>query len=163
MKDRSLLPALDAPAISLGREQRRQFARPLGLRREDFEQINENGFGDRYNGISHSSSYFDGSFFVGTSRCNLQMIAVNNPPTTRIYPVKCPDNVYDLDFNGRAVRDFLVAEVKDLLSNHLLGDEALCAVGDQVLVVEVRALGQELSQLIEHAVEPVVATRRDRH
>lgn len=25
------------------------------------------------------------------------MIAVNNPPSTRVWPVKCPKNVYDLE------------------------------------------------------------------
>ncbi|NES94071.1 MAG: class I SAM-dependent methyltransferase [Desertifilum sp. SIO1I2] len=68
-----------------------------GLRRENFTRISKNGFGDRYNGISHSMSYFQGKVYVGTSRCNLQMIAVNNPPSTAVWPVKCPENVYQLD------------------------------------------------------------------
>lgn len=84
-------------AVAPAPQRCRQSAALDGLRRQDFIKINENGFGDRYNGIAHSSCYFEGRFLVGTSRCNLQMIAVNNPPSTRIYPVRCPRNVYDLD------------------------------------------------------------------
>lgn len=61
-----------------------------GLRRENFTRISKNGFGDRYNGISHSMSYFQGKVYVGTSRCNLQMIAVNNPPFHRRLARKMP-------------------------------------------------------------------------
>uniref|UniRef100_A0ACD5GRV6 Uncharacterized protein n=1 Tax=Desertifilum tharense IPPAS B-1220 TaxID=1781255 RepID=A0ACD5GRV6_9CYAN len=68
-----------------------------GLRRENFTRISKNGFGDRYNGISHSMSYFQGKLYVGTSRCNLQMIAVNNPLPPPSGTVKCPENVYQLD------------------------------------------------------------------
>lgn len=79
------------------RQNRNRFASSPGLKRENFTRIAENGFGDRYNGISHSMSYFQGKIYVGTSRCNLQMIAVNNPPSTDVWPVKCPENVYQLD------------------------------------------------------------------
>lgn len=86
-----------AAAFAAAPKRRQQSTLPDGLRRQDFIKINENGFGDRYNGIAHSSCYFGGNFLVGTSRCNLQMIAVNNPPSTRVYPVRCPRDVYDLD------------------------------------------------------------------
>lgn len=64
----------------------------------EFVQVAKHGFGDAYNGIAHSMSYFQDHVYVGTSRCNLQMISVNqNSPSTWVKPVKCPDNVYDLD------------------------------------------------------------------
>src|SRR4051794_24871514 len=64
----------------------------------EFVRVAEHGFGDPYNGISHSMAYFAGSVFVGTSRCNMQMIAANhNAPHNWVAPVRCPDNVYDLD------------------------------------------------------------------
>jgi SAM-dependent methyltransferase len=79
------------------REERKRFAASVPLRREDFTCLAKAGFGDGYNGISHSMSYFHGKIYVGTSRANLQMIAVNKPPSTRVWPVKCPANVYELD------------------------------------------------------------------
>jgi SAM-dependent methyltransferase len=80
-----------------GREQRQRFASPDPLRQDDFVRIAGNGFGDGYNGISHSMSFFEGKIYVGTSRANLQMIGVNKPPTTDVWPVKMPKNVYELD------------------------------------------------------------------
>lgn len=68
-----------------------------GLRRDDFTRIAKNGFGDAYNGVAHSGTYFKDRLYIGTSRCNLHMIAVNSPPSTRVWPVKLPRNVYDLD------------------------------------------------------------------
>jgi len=90
------LELVDLPK-EINRQNRVQFAYPEGLSQENFTCISKQGFGDPYNGISHSMSYFQGKIYVGTSRCNLQMIAVNNPPSTRVWPVKCPENVYELD------------------------------------------------------------------
>jgi ubiquinone/menaquinone biosynthesis C-methylase UbiE len=65
---------------------------------EDFTCIARNGFGDPYNGISHSMAYFQDHIYVGTSRCNLHMIGVNKTrPSMSIWPVKCPDDIYQLD------------------------------------------------------------------
>src|SRR5215472_10146355 len=64
----------------------------------EFTRIASGGFGDPYNGIAHSMSLFNDQVFVGTSRANLQMILTNqNAPNTSVPPVRCPENIYELD------------------------------------------------------------------
>ena len=87
------LQAIDSATRGL----RERFVQPPALRQDDFVRLASNGFGDGYNGIAHSMSYYRGKIYVGTSRANLQMIGVNKPPTTHVWPVKMPENVYQLD------------------------------------------------------------------
>jgi hypothetical protein len=71
---------------------------PRGLLSSDFKRIAENGFGDGLNSYAHSMAWFRDHLYVGTSRATLSMVRVNNPPPAMIYwPIKAPENVYDLD------------------------------------------------------------------
>jgi SAM-dependent methyltransferase len=63
-----------------------------------FERVSANGFGDRENAYAHSMAEFRGRIFVGTTRNNLCLVKTNpKRDTMRPWPVRCPDNVYDLD------------------------------------------------------------------
>jgi hypothetical protein len=64
----------------------------------NFKRIAENGFGDGLNSYAHSMAWFQGHLYVGTSRATFAMVRVNNPPPAmKHWPVKTPENVYDLD------------------------------------------------------------------
>jgi hypothetical protein len=69
-----------------------------GLLAQDFRRIAENGFGDALNSYAHSMAWFRDHLYVGTSRGTLAMVRVNDPPPAMYpWPVRTPDNVYDLD------------------------------------------------------------------
>lgn len=74
-------------------------ARPGGgLDETDFRLICESGFGDGWNNYAHSSAWFQGRLYVGTTRGTFAMMKVNHPlPDLKPWPVECPDDVYDVD------------------------------------------------------------------
>lgn len=63
----------------------------------DFTKIAQRGLGDPLNSYAHSMAWFGDHLYVGTTRANLCMAKANNPPAMKPWPVKCPDDVYDLD------------------------------------------------------------------
>ncbi len=83
------------------RAQRARFDQPRGLRRDDFSQIAKHGFGDPNNGIAHCASEYGGKIFVGVSRCNLELIAADHPPTTAVWPARRTDSENDRDRRGQ--------------------------------------------------------------
>jgi hypothetical protein len=62
-----------------------------------FARIAEGGFGDGWNAYPHSMAWFDGALYVGTTRANLCSIKAARPPGFIFWPVRCPDDVYDID------------------------------------------------------------------
>lgn len=78
-----------------------------GCQRNDFEKISQNGFGDGNNSYAHSTAWFNGALYVGTTRCNMCMLKFSvshNSQTAinemKIWPVECPDTlegIYELD------------------------------------------------------------------
>jgi len=68
-----------------------------GLEEWDFAQVAKGGFGDPLNSFAHSMVWFGDHLYVGTTRANLCIRKTIDPPPHYIWPVKCPDDVYDLD------------------------------------------------------------------
>lgn len=74
-----------------------------GLGIDDFQRISENGFGDGHNSFAHSMAYFKGHLFVGTTRCNFQMLKIQRvfaDLPVHAWPVEGPDDapgLYQLD------------------------------------------------------------------
>jgi hypothetical protein len=55
------------------------------------------GFGDGWNAYPHSMAWFKWALYVGTTRANLCSIKAARPPGFVFWPIKCPDDVYDID------------------------------------------------------------------
>lgn len=72
-----------------------------GLTVSDFKQIAARGFGDQLNAYAHSMTWFQDKLYVGTTRANLCLIRVRNPPMMQVWPVKCPQYVYELDLRAQ--------------------------------------------------------------
>lgn len=62
-----------------------------------FVRIAEGGFGDGWNAYAHSMAWFAGALYVGTTRANLCSIKAARPPNLNFWPVRCPDDVYEID------------------------------------------------------------------
>jgi hypothetical protein len=76
-------------------------ARP-GLAIEDFRCIADRGIGDPLNAYPHSMKWHEGRLFVGTTRANMCALRVSKVKTNiGIWPVQCPDNLYDLDMRAQ--------------------------------------------------------------
>ena len=76
----------------------RRAAVPLAASLEHpFTRIAEGGFGDGWNAYAHSMAWFEGALYVGTTRANLCSIKAARPPDLVFWPVRCPDDVYDID------------------------------------------------------------------
>jgi hypothetical protein len=60
-------------------------------------RIAEGGFGDGWNAYPHSMAWFKGALYVGTTRANLCSIKAARPPGFVFWPIRCPDDVYDID------------------------------------------------------------------
>lgn len=70
----------------------------IGLGEENFRLTCLNGFGDGLNHYAHSSTWFNGRLYVGTSRGNLIGLRLAGPRKgVRPWPVECPADLYDLD------------------------------------------------------------------
>lgn len=68
-----------------------------GLTFADFTQVAENGFGDGHNTYPHSMAWYKGRLYVGTSRANFCMLKVYSQMKVSVWPVDCPDDIYQLD------------------------------------------------------------------
>lgn len=68
-----------------------------GLEGFHFRLIAVRGFGDPLNSYAHSMVWFQDHIYVGTTRANLCMLKLNNPPPYHCWPVSCPDDVFELD------------------------------------------------------------------
>jgi hypothetical protein len=71
----------------------------VGLVESDFELINENGFGDGFNGYAHSMAWFENKLYVGTSRAQLAGIKANkgDQPKFTVWPSLLSEDSYDVD------------------------------------------------------------------
>jgi ubiquinone/menaquinone biosynthesis C-methylase UbiE len=90
--------------IGTRNEKRLQVKSARGLQATDFRQIAANGFGDKLNAYAHSMAWFQDHLYVGTTRANLCMVKSNNPPELPFWPVKCPQDVYDLNLRAQIWR-----------------------------------------------------------
>jgi len=71
---------------------------PVGAKLErPFTRIAEGGFGDGWNAYAHSMAWFQGALYVGTTRANLCSIKAARPPDLVQWPIRCPDDVYEID------------------------------------------------------------------
>lgn len=78
---------------------------PPGLPLKAFRKVSANGFGDPYNAYAHSMAWYQGALYVGTTRANLCMLKVSKlQPNIRIWPVECPDDLYELDMRAQIWR-----------------------------------------------------------
>lgn len=62
-----------------------------------FAKIAHGGFGDGWNAYAHSMAWFQGALYVGTTRANLCSIKAVRPSGLVHWPIRCPDDVYDVD------------------------------------------------------------------
>ncbi len=62
-----------------------------------FRRLAHGGFGDGWNAYPHSMAWFRGALYVGTTRANLCSIKASRPPGFLFWPIRCPDDVYDVD------------------------------------------------------------------
>jgi ubiquinone/menaquinone biosynthesis C-methylase UbiE len=81
-----------------------RYDRSQGPDGPDFRRIAERGLGDGYNSYAHSMAWFRDHLYVGTTRANLCMLKVNNPPPMRCWPTRCPRDLYDLDRRAQVWR-----------------------------------------------------------
>ena len=71
-------------------------AYPASIERP-FVRIAEAGFGDGWNSYPHSMAWFRDALYVGTTRANLCSIKAARPPGFVFWPIRCPDDVYEID------------------------------------------------------------------
>jgi hypothetical protein len=62
-----------------------------------FTQIAAGGFGDGWNSYPHSMAWFKGALYVGTTRANLCSVKAARPPGFVFWPIRCPDDLYQID------------------------------------------------------------------
>jgi hypothetical protein len=77
---------------------------PSGLEQWQFTQIAKNGFGDPLNAYAHTIEWFQGRLYVGTMRANLCLLKGRLPLSVHSWPVKCPEEVFDLDLRAQIWR-----------------------------------------------------------
>ncbi|GIX45855.1 MAG: hypothetical protein KatS3mg131_0066 [Candidatus Tectimicrobiota bacterium] len=75
-----------------------------GLEGWHFTQIAAGGFGDPLNAYAHTMAWFQGQLYVGTTRANLCLLKARMPIPVHCWPVKCPQDVYDLDLRAQIWR-----------------------------------------------------------
>ncbi|HXI03207.1 MAG TPA: hypothetical protein VNI57_08510, partial [Candidatus Saccharimonadales bacterium] len=76
-----------------------------GLKRGDFRAIAVGGWGDGLNSYAHSMAWFQDRLYVGSARANLHLGSTREPPLQwPFYPVKCPENLLDIDARARIRR-----------------------------------------------------------
>lgn len=68
-----------------------------GLKCSDFTKIADEGLGDGYNAYVHSMAWFQDYLYLGTTRANLCMVHATSPFSVRCWPVRCPEDIYELD------------------------------------------------------------------
>lgn len=62
-----------------------------------YKLISRNGFGNGWNAYPHSMAWFNGEIFVGITKANLCMIKMHKSHTLNPWPIKCPDDVWDIE------------------------------------------------------------------
>ena len=70
-----------------------------GLGLAEFQRVCTNGFGDGYNAFPHSAAWFQDRLFVGTTRCNFQLLKVQatfSDIKVHLWPVDGPVDVDSL-------------------------------------------------------------------
>jgi hypothetical protein len=72
-----------------------------GLENWEFRRIATGGFGDPLNAYAHSMCWFQDRLYVGTTRANLCLLKSRTPLPATWWPVRCPDEVYDLDLRAQ--------------------------------------------------------------
>jgi len=95
---------------------------PAGLAASDFRRIAAHGFGDPYNAYPHSMIAYKGALYVGTTRANLCMLKVSKIPTKfAVWPVECPDQLYELDMRAQIWRyDLDTADWREIYRSPLI-------------------------------------------
>jgi SAM-dependent methyltransferase len=69
-----------------------------------FARIAAGGFGDPLNAYAHVMHWHDGDLYVGTTRANLHLRHAHDPPALSPWPVRCPEDIYDLDLRAHVWR-----------------------------------------------------------
>ncbi|ADM09543.1 hypothetical protein PB2503_07429 [Parvularcula bermudensis HTCC2503] len=76
-----------------------------GPRERDFTPIALAGISDPLNAYPHSMYWFKNHLYVGTTRANMCALSVSKVKTNIVnWPVKCPENLYDLDMRAQMHR-----------------------------------------------------------
>ena len=93
-----------------------------GLSRTDFRQLGANGLGDPLNAYPHSMEVFRNKLWIGTTRANLCMFKVSKiQKRLKHWPVKCPDNLYDLDMRAQIhAYDFATGHVSEVMRSPMI-------------------------------------------
>lgn len=71
---------------------------------EGFKQIAGYGFGDPLNAYAHTMAWFKGQLYIGTTRANLCLVKARMPLPMTCWPVKCPEDVYNIDLRAQIWR-----------------------------------------------------------
>jgi len=72
-----------------------------GLEQFHFRLIAARGFGDPLNAFAHTMTWFRDRLYIGTTRANLCLLKVHMPLPVNCWPVRCPQDVYDLDLRAQ--------------------------------------------------------------
>ncbi len=69
-------------------------AAALALGEADFRLTAPSGFGDGWNHYAHSTAWFEGRLYVGTTRAQMAFMQRTTPPPKLVpWPIKCPPNL----------------------------------------------------------------------
>jgi hypothetical protein len=74
------------------------------LRMQNFTRIAVNGFGDPLNAYAHTMAWFGDHLYVGTTRANLCLLKARVPLRLPVWPVNCPEEVFDIDLRAHIWR-----------------------------------------------------------
>ncbi len=77
---------------------------PDSLEPWEFHKVATRGFGDGLNSFAHTMAWFQNHLYVGTTRANLFLLKGRLPLGAQVWPVQCPDDVYDLDLRAQIWR-----------------------------------------------------------
>jgi len=70
----------------------------------EFRKVATHGFGDGLNSFAHTMAWFQDYLYVGTTRANLCLLKGRLAMGAEVWPVQCPDDVYDLDLRAQIWR-----------------------------------------------------------
>jgi hypothetical protein len=76
----------------------------VGLERRHFRNVASGGFGDPLNAYPHTMAWFNGRIYVGTTRANFCLLKGRLPFPMMQWPVRCPQDVYELDLRAQIWR-----------------------------------------------------------
>jgi hypothetical protein len=75
-----------------------------GLEQFQFRLIASGGFGDPLNSYAHTMAWFRDRLYIGTTRANLCLLKLHYRVPFLCWPVRCPDDIYDLDLRAQIWR-----------------------------------------------------------